>query len=67
MEELRALYEKYLQHPVATITTPSAIYDRGYVVLTGMSFVPPHPHRHFTFEEFVDEFNKDQRFKAYIS
>lgn len=68
MEELKALYEKYLQFPLATVTTPSVIYDRGHVVIEGLSFIHPHPHRHYTFEEFVNAYNeKDQRLKNYLS
>ena len=37
-----------------------------YVKLTGRACVAPHPHRHYTFEEFVDKLNEDPNFKNVI-
>lgn len=41
-------------------------YDNEYVVITGRAFMAPHPHRHYTFEEFVDKLNEDPNFKNVI-
>ena len=37
-----------------------------YVILTGRACCPPHPHRHYTFEEFVDKLYEDPNFKNVI-
>ena len=34
-----------------------------YVVLTGRACVAPHPHRHYTLEEFLDKLYSDPEFK----
>lgn len=43
----------------------SRLYPK-YVVKTGRAFSTPHPHRHYTFEEFVDKLNEDPNFKNVI-
>lgn len=43
----------------------SRLYPK-YVVITGRAFSAPHPHRHYTFEEFVDKWNEDPNFKNVI-
>ncbi len=63
---LLELYDKYLTMPLATTIRPAPLYDRGYVIHTGMAFVPPHPHRHYTFEEFTEAFSSNDKFKDFI-
>lgn len=43
----------------------SRLYPK-YVVIIGRAFSAPHPHRHYTFEEFVDKLNEDTNFKNVI-
>jgi hypothetical protein len=59
------LYELYCSIPKWTIWNRSRIYPK-YVVLIGRAFCTPHPHRHYTFEKFVDKLNKDPNFKNVI-
>lgn len=59
------LYELYCSLSLATVTDKSRIYPK-YVKKTGRSFSHPHPHRHFTFEEFIDKLNEDSNFKNVI-
>ena len=59
------LYEYYLSIPKWSRRTQSWIYP-DYVVLTGRAFRAPHPHRHYTFEEFVDKLKEDPNFKNVI-
>lgn len=63
---LLELYEKYLLLPLATVIKPSVLYDRHYIVQTGMSILPPDPHRHYTFDEFVEKYESDDKFKSFI-
>lgn len=59
------LYELYCSLSLATRTDKSRIYPK-YVKITGRSFSHPHPHRYFTFEEFIDCLYKDEKFKNVI-
>lgn len=61
------LYELYKSIPLRPVGLKrwSKLYPE-YVVLTGRACVAPHPHRHYTFEEFVDKLNKDPNFKNVI-
>ncbi len=59
------LYELYCSIPKWTVHKSSRIYPK-YVVITGRAFSAPHPHRHFTFEEFLDCLYKDENFKNVI-
>ena len=34
----------------------------NYVVLTGRAFIPPHPYRLYSFEEFIDKIESDSEF-----
>jgi len=43
----------------------SRLYPK-YVVRTGLSFSSPHPHRHYTLEEFLDKLEEDPNFKNVI-
>lgn len=56
------LYEYYLSIPKWSRRTQSWIYP-DYVVLTGRACIAPHPHRHYTFEEFIDKLCSDPEFK----
>lgn len=56
------LYEYYLSIPKWRIGNHSWIYPE-YVVITGRAFSAPHPHRHYTFEEFIDKLYSDPEFK----
>jgi hypothetical protein len=64
----RQLYELYTSIqliPLYGLNRWSRLYPE-YVVITGRSFLDPHPHRHYTFEEFVDKLNEDPHFKNVI-
>ncbi len=56
------LYKLYCSIPKWTISNRSWIYP-NYVVITGKAFSAPHPHRHYTFEEFIDKLYSDSEFK----
>lgn len=59
------LYELYCSIPKWSRANQSRIYP-DYVVLTGRACIAPHPHRHYSFEEFIDKLNKDPNFKKVI-
>jgi hypothetical protein len=59
------LYKLYCSIPKWTINNPSRIYPK-YVVITGRACSAPHPHRHYSFEEFIDKLNEDSNFKNVI-
>jgi hypothetical protein len=59
------LYELYCSIPLWKIGSPSRIYPE-YVTITGRAFIAPHPHRHYTLEEFIDKLNEDTNFKNVI-
>lgn len=59
------LYELYCSIPLWKRGNQSRIYPK-YVVLTGRAFCAPHPHRHYTLEEFVDKLEQDPNFKQII-
>lgn len=59
------LYELYCSIPLWTRSNQSRIYP-DYVILTGRAFCAPHPHRHYTLEEFIDKLEKDPDFKNVI-
>ena len=59
------LYELYRSIPKWTVDNPSRIYPK-YVVITGRSFSAPHPHRHYTFDQFIDKLYTDKNFKNII-
>lgn len=53
-------YQLYLSIPLEERGNRSRIYP-DYVVITGRSIIHPHPHRHYTFDEFVDKFDDNFR------
>ncbi len=61
------LYELYESIPLRPDGPKlwSRLYPK-YVVITGRAFSAPHPHRHYTFEEFVDKLKEDPNFKNVI-
>ena len=61
------LYELYTSNPLRPEGPGlwSRLYPK-YVVIIGRAFSAPHPHRHYTFEEFVDKLNEDPNFKNVI-
>lgn len=59
------LYELYCSIPLATISNRGRIYPK-YVKIIGRSCTGPHPHRHFTFEEFIDCLIEDNDLKNVI-
>jgi hypothetical protein len=63
---LLELYDKYLNMPLASPVRPTPLYDKGYVIHTGMAYFSPHPHRHYTFEEFTEAFSSNNRFKDFV-
>lgn len=61
------LYDLYESIPLRPMGPKlwSRLYPK-YVVITGRAFSAPHPHRHYTFEEFVDKLHEDPNFKNVI-
>lgn len=61
------LYELYKSIPLVPDGPKlwSRLYPK-YVVRTGWSFSAPHPHRHYTLEEFIDKLEEDPNFKNVI-
>lgn len=60
------LYQYYLSIPLWSTQNQSWIYP-DYVRLIGRSFRAPHPHRHFSFEEFADKLNSDEKFRQLLN
>ena len=60
MNELQ-LFEYYLSIPLAERSKPSWIYPI-YVRIVGRSCIGPHPHKHFSLEEFLDKLQSDKEF-----
>jgi hypothetical protein len=60
------LYEYYLSIPLTRPGKRTRIYPK-YVVITGRAISAPHPHRHYSFEEFIDKLNEDPNFKNIIN
>lgn len=59
------LYQLYCSIPKWTVNNSSRIYPK-YVVITGRAFSAPHPHRHYTFDKFLDKLYTDKNFKNII-
>lgn len=61
------LYNIYrgIELPICSNWAKCKIYPR-YVVITGRSFSPPSPCRHYTFDEFIDILYKDNEFRNLI-
>ena len=61
------LYDLYESIPLRPMGPKlwSRLYPK-YIVITGRAFSASHPHRHYTFEEFVDKLNEDPNFKNVI-
>ena len=60
-------YENYTNYPLATIRDQhtNILYqniDKGWCMLIGFAFVPPHPTRHLTKEEFTNKCKTDSEF-----
>ena len=60
------LYQYYLTMPLAEISNSSKIYP-NYVKIMGRSFGGPNPHRHFSFEEFLDKLKNDPKFREFLN
>lgn len=58
-EIIKIGYETYLK---MALGSESKLYEKGWVTLTGRSVAPPHPHRHYTYEEFMNKMMADQEF-----
>ena len=66
---MKEKYQKYLLIPKFDRRTKDSvinIYSTGWSMLTGRAIIAPHPHRHFTFEEFVLEYEHNVGLKNYI-
>ena len=63
--QLYELYASIELIPLHGLKRWSRLYPK-YVVITGSAFMAPHPHRHYTFEEFVDKLNGDPNFRNVI-
>lgn len=57
------LYNYYLSLPKDTPNFRGKIYPK-YCVITGYSIT--HPHRHYSFEEFIDKLDKDKSFRDFL-
>lgn len=67
--EVKKAYEEYKKLPLATggKHRNAEIYTQQWCIITGRSFVHPHPHRHFTLLEFAFHLGKDEGlFKRFI-
>ena len=63
MNKLEEAYKEYLKMPKAKssgFNRDSEIYSNNWCVLTGLAFMHPHTHRHFTFEEFIENCNNNE-------
>ena len=60
------LYQYYLSIPLWSVQNQSWIYP-DYVRLIGRAFRAPHPHKHFSFEEFIDKLNSDEKFRQLLN
>jgi hypothetical protein len=55
-ESLKNGYDEYLKLPTAKldgVNRHAELYENKWCILKGRSFAYPHPHRHYTFLEFV--------------
>lgn len=59
-------YQAYLKLPLATMNEESLIYKEGWVKITGLSFISPHPHRHYTYEEFEEAMDNNEDFLKFF-
>ena len=60
-EKLKLGYEEYLKLPKCSgVNREAELYTKEWCLLTGLSCVHPHPHRHYTFLEFVYYCGKDE-------
>lgn len=57
-------YAEYLKVPKASSHRhDGTIYRQGWCVEIGKACRSPHPHRHFTFDEFIEQVMSDDEFK----
>jgi hypothetical protein len=62
-EKLKLGYEEYLKLPKAEcsgVNRETELYTNRWYIMMGRSIVHPHPHRHYTFLEFVYWCGKDE-------
>jgi len=53
-DNLIKMYDEYLKLPFGSRHNGNLnIYDKGWCIITGRSIVSPHPHRHYTLNEFI--------------
>lgn len=70
MEKTQAeLYEAYLEIAKHDRWKRDVIdiYTSNWCVLTGRACVSPHPHRHYTFEEFKEAFVNDSTLRDFLN
>ncbi len=66
-EKLQSGYEEYLKLPKFTRELKilnrvnDDIYSNHWCIITGRSIISPHPHRHYTFIEFVYWCGKNEK------
>ena len=63
------LYDYYLSMAdgyKSRIGPCSQIYP-NFVVITGRSYAPPHPHRRYTLDEFIDKLEKSEEFRNLLN
>lgn len=61
-EKLKLGYEEYLKLPKSDrgFNRDSELYKNKWCIILGRSIIHPHPHRHYTFLEFVYWCGKDE-------
>lgn len=62
-EKLKIGHNEYLKLPKAEcsgVNRESELYSNHWCVITGRAIIHPHPHRYYTFVEFVYWCGKDQ-------
>lgn len=68
-KELNIIYDEvYRKQPLAygIYRRKSILYSKGWVVQIGMACMPPHPHRYYTFGEFVKKLENDKEFLEFL-
>ncbi len=54
-KQFEEAYREYVSLPLATLCGEphSELYENGWVNITGLGFIPPDPHEHFTLIRYL--------------
>lgn len=63
LEPIRVNYIEYLKQPLGTRREYGEIYNNKWIVIFDDSHIAPHPHRHYTFAEFVNMYDTNTEFR----